>query len=359
VKLNKIKQNKPESTNVKIMNYLKHSILIISIFLLAETANSAEPKNIQVHAFNTLNLNPMIQIFGLPSLNNQLIGKEGAIEFELEQQVANFYSQTNYDNQATGQSESIQLDGETWRTSINASYVISQRSQVSLSIPYLRHSAGYLDSPIYNWHDTLGLPQGGRTKETNDNIDIHYQRNNETILSQQKTTSGIGDIRIKYGYSLPLYDREMIIQSEIKLPTGDIDYLTGSEGTDLSMGFMINDTKTLEAQNISFWYGGAASYLENTKSPLSENQNNTIVSGRAGLGWVVNESITLKTQVDAHSAVYSSDTPELGDPAVMLTLGGDIHFSPRYRLELSGVEDMMTDTSPDIIFTAKLTAHFE
>jgi len=335
------------------MKYLKQTTLFISMFLLAEATNSAEPKNTQVHAFNTLNLNPMIQIFGLPSLNNQLIGKDGTIALELEQQVANFHSQTILP------SESIKLDGETWRTSLNTSYVISKRSQVSLSIPYIRHSAGYLDSLIYNWHDALGLPQGGRTKETNDNIDIHYLRNNEPILSQQETTSGIGDIRIKYAYSLPLYEREMIIQSEIKLPTGNIDDLTGSEGTDFSMGFMINDAKTLKAQSISFWYGGAASYLEDTNNPIFENQNNAIFSARTGLGWLVNESITLKTQLDAHSAVYDSDTPELGDPAVMLTLGGDIHFSSRYRLELSGVEDMMTDTSPDIIFTAKLTALFE
>jgi len=340
------------------MNYFaifnhKYAIFTISALVFSSATNSTESQSSKTHAFNTLNLNPLIQIFGLPSLSNQLIGKQGTIEFELEQQVANFYSQT------TLPSESVKLDGETWRTSLNASYVMSKHSQISLSIPYLRHSAGYLDSSIYNWHDALGLPQGGRTKETNDNIDIRYLRNNKDVLSQQKTTSGIGDIRIKLGYSLPMYERDLVIQSEIKLPTGNIDYLTGSEGTDLSLGLIINDKKTLNAQNISFWYGGAVSYLEDSKSPLSENQNNTVFSGRTGLGWVVNKSITLKTQLDAHSAVYDSNTPELGDPGVMLTLGGDIHFSSRYRLELSGVEDMMTDTSPDIIFTAKLTAHFE
>ncbi len=335
------------------MNNVKQVIHFITISLLAGVAHGSESNPTKAHAFNTINLNPIIQIFGLPSLSNQLVGKKGTVELELEQQVANFHSQT------IAQSESIKLDGETWRTSINASYVITKRAQITLSIPYLRHSAGYLDSLIYSWHDTLGLPQGGRTKETNDELDIHYLRNNEPILSQQNTASGIGDIRIKYSHSLPLDEQELILQSELKLPTGNVDDLTGSEGTDLSLGLMINNTQTLKNQNISFWYGGAASYLEDAKSSLSENQNNTVFSGRTGLGWTINESITLKAQLDAHSAMYDSETPELGDPAAMLSIGGDIHFSPRYRLELSGVEDMMTDTSPDITFTAKLTAHFE
>lgn len=334
---------------------LKKIILIISISTLASATSAAETNGtkIKVHAFNTLNLNPLVQIFGLPSLSNQFVGKEGAIELELEQQVANFHSQT------IGQSEAIRLDGETWRTSINASYVISPHAQLSISVPYLRHSAGYLDSLIYSWHDALGLPQGGRTKDTNDEIDIRYLRDNETILAQQNTVSGIGDIRLKYSHSLPLYEQGLILQSEIKLPTGNIDDLTGSEGTDLSLGFIINNTKSLKAQNINFWYGGAASYLQDTNSPLSDTQNNVVFSARTGLGWVINKAITLKAQLDGNSAVYDSDTPELGDPAFMLTIGGDIHFSPRYRLELSGVEDMMTDTSPDIIFTAKLSALFE
>ena len=337
------------------MKDVKKVILIISISTLASATNGAEINGTEtkVHAFNTLNLNPLVQIFGLPSLSNQFVGKEGAIELEFEQQVANFHSQT------IGQSEAIRLDGETWRTSINASYVISPNAQISISIPYLRHSAGYLDSLIYSWHDALGLPQGGRTKDTNDEIDIRYLRDNETILAQQNTASGIGDIRLKYSHSLPLYEQGLILQSEIKLPTGNINDLTGSEGTDLSLGFIINNTQSLKAQNISFWYGGAASYLQDTNSRLSDTQNNVVFSARTGLGWVINKSITLKTQLDGNSAVYDSDTPELGDPAFMLTIGGDIHFSSRYRLELSGVEDMMTDTSPDIIFTAKLSALFE
>lgn len=335
------------------MTYLKYEALIILAFIFSTTVNSAEFKRTQTHAFNTLNLNPTIQIFGLPSLKNQLIGKQGTIELELEQQVA------NYASQSIQESEAITLDGESSRTSINASYALSNHSQISLSIPYIRHSSGYLDSLIYNWHDTFGLPQGERTKETNDNINIHYLRGSQTVISQQRTRSGIGDIRIKYGYSLPFHERELVLQGEIKLPTGDIDHLTGSEGTDLSLGLMVNDTNTLEKQNIRFWYGAAVSYLEDAKSPFSENQNNTVYSGRTGLGWSVTKSITLKTQLDAHSAVYDSDTPELGDPALMLTLGGDIYFSPRYRLELSGVEDIMIDTSPDIIFTAKFSARFE
>ncbi len=342
------------------LNTVKHFLFVFFIcwfsFAPSKTAHATEAS-----AFNTLNLNPLVQIFGLPSLNNRLIGAKGTAEFDVELQVA------NYSSRSTPPNEAIKLDGETWRTTFNAAYVITDRSQISLSIPSIRHSKGHLDSLIYDWHDFFDMPQGGRTKDTNDEIDMRYIRNNETVVSLRSTTSGIGDIRIKYGYSLPVYERELVLQTELKLPTGDLEKLTGSEGTDLSVGFMLNDSLSLQEHNVSFWYGAATTYIEDAKgrqspqsqSDLSDEQNNIVFSGRTGIAWRANDSITLKTQLDSHSAVYDSDTDELGDPALMITLGGDIHFSPRYRLEISAVEDIITTTSPDIIFTTKFTVRLE
>lgn len=337
-------------TNNKSLPRYAHLCSTLSICFALSLSPPAIAQNLDEQAFGTLNLNPLVQIFGLPLLDNQVIGKKGSFDLAVEQQVANYHSQS------ITQSEAINLDGESWRTSITAVYGISQDSQLSLSVPFIRHSGGYLDSFIYHWHDVLGLPQGARTQDTHDDIDIRYIRNNQLIVSQRSATSGIGDIRIKYGYRLPVKERSVVLQSEIKLPTGSIDRLTGSEGTDISVGFMLNDPISLQQQHITLWYGGASSYLKDSNSELSAEQNNLVFSGKMGLGWRAFDSITLKTQLDAHSAIYESDTQELGETALMLTIGGDIHFSKRYRLELSAVEDLVTDASPDVIFNVKFTA---
>ncbi len=320
----------------------------ILTFFISMTAHASESV-----AFNTFNLNPMVQIFGLPSLTNQALNTQGSVEIEIEQQAANYHSQSSQQN------EFIKLDGETWRTNLTIGYGLTSNSTLSISAPYIRHSAGYMDDLIYNWHDTFGMPQGERTQDTNNNIDLQYEVNGEQQVNISSPVSGIGDIRIKYSHKLTTFDRATLLQSEIKLPTGDIETLTGSGSTDLSLGVVINDTVSLKSQNINIWAGAAATYLGEADNTLSREQKNAVWSGRAGLGWRINESFALKTQLDTHSAVYNSNTTELGSAPLMLTIGGDYYLSSTYRLELSAVEDIVTEVSPDILFSIKFSARFD
>lgn len=335
--------------NFPRINIQKYQLIVLSLAIVfpcqAQSTDSA--------AFNTVNLNPMIQIFGLPSLANQTLDNKGTFKIELEQQVA------NYQSRSTLNSESLTLDGETWRTNISLAAAVTDKTELSVSIPYIRHSAGYMDDLIYDWHDLFGMPQGERTEDSNDNFDIQYIYAGKSQARLASPSSGIGDIRLKYLYKLPAFNREFILQSELKLPTGDSEKLTGSGGTDLSMGFMYNDPVSLQNQDINLWAGSGATYLSDADGSLSGRQKNLVWSARAGMGWSLNKSVALKTQLDTHSTVYQSGTDELGKAALMLTLGGDIHFSSHYRLELSAVEDLITESSPDIVFTAKLTAIVE
>lgn len=318
------------------------------IFLL-----SSNVQGLESHSFNTLNLNPMVQIFGLPSLTNQTLSSQNTIEVEIEQQAGNYHSQSSLAN------EQVRLDGETWRTNLTIAYGLSDNATLSLSTPYVRHSPGYMDRLIYNFHETFGMPQGERTKSSNNNIDLQYSVNGRNQVKIDSSVSGIGDIRIKYAHKLPVYQRYMVLQGEIKLPTGDITKLTGSGGTDLSIGFMVNDSQTLNAHQVTLWTGAAATYLGSSDSTLSELQNDMALSIQAGLGWHLTHSLALKAQLDTHSAVYDSNTIELGKAPLMLTIGGDYYFSPNYRLEFAAVEDLVPEASPDIIFSAKFSAKFE
>ncbi|WP_250657329.1 DUF3187 family protein [Alkalimarinus coralli] len=333
------------------INIQTQALVALSLFMAIALPCQAQYK--PSAAFNTVNLNPMIQIFGLPTLANRTLDIKGTYRVELEQQVANYHSQSAIN------SESITLDGETWRTNISLAAAVTNKTELSVSIPYIRHSAGYLDDLIYDWHDLFGMPQGERTEDSNDNFDIQYTDAGKSQARLASPASGIGDIRLKYLYKLPAIDREIILQSELKLPTGSSEKLTGSGGTDLSIGFMLNDPVSLQNHDINLWAGSSATYLGDADGSLSDRQKNLVWSARAGMGWSLNESVTLKTQLDTHSAVYQSETDELGKAALMLTVGGDIHFSSLYRLELSAIEDLITESSPDIVFTAKFTALIE
>lgn len=347
--LNKIRVTVSSGFTISRSSDLRTLLVWASLmFFLPVVAQATESS-----VFNTLNLNPMVQIFGLPSLDNQVLDAEGSFEIEIEQQAANYHSQSSLQN------ETIKLDGETWRTNLMIAYALTDNSTLSISTPYIRHSSGYMDDLIYNWHDAFGMPQGERTKDTNNNIDLQYSVGGRQQVDIKSPVSGIGDIRVKYVHKLPAFGRAILLQSEVKLPTGDTTTLTGSGGTDLSIGLMFNDAVSLERQNINFWAGAAATYLGEADSLLSAEQNDLAWLARVGLGWRLTDSLALKTQLDTHSALYDSDTTELGDAPLMLTIGGDYYFSHNYRLELSAVEDLVTEVSPDILFSAKFSVRFE
>lgn len=327
----------------------KPAQLLLALIVLSLPSRAWSADN---PAFATLNMNPMVQMFGIPALSNQVLGTKGALNVSIEQQAANYHSQSNTLN------ESLTLDGETWRTNVSASYALSDNADVTIIAPYIRHSAGYMDDLIYDWHDTFGMPQGERTQQTNNQIDLQYRLNGTQIVDIQSPTSGLGDIRFKYVHRLNLSNRALLLQTELKLPTGKFKTLTGSGSTDVSVGLTLNDTMTFQQQDVNVWVGAAATYLSDSESPALTNQDTILWLATTGLGWSLTPSFALKAQFDSQSAAYQSQTIELGDPTLMLTLGGDYYFTNRYRLEIAAVEDIITETSPDIVFSLKLSAAF-
>jgi hypothetical protein len=71
----------------------------------------------------------------------------------------------------------------------------------------------------------------------------------------------------------------------------------------------------------------------------------------AGVGVQVWRGLSLKAQIDAHTAVYDSDLDYLSD-AVVLTVGGDYLFQSGWRLDLGVSEDLAVEHSPDVVFVA-------
>ena len=59
--------------------------------------------------------------------------------------------------------QSVILDGESLNTELTIDYGIGNDAELSLVIPYLKHSGGNLDGFIENWHSFFGLPNGGRS----------------------------------------------------------------------------------------------------------------------------------------------------------------------------------------------------
>lgn len=240
--------------------------------------------------------------------------------------------------------EALLVDAETReaRLSLQGSFEYTHFGW-QLQIPYRYTGGGTLDSFIDSWHDTFGLPDGARSALPSDRIGIAYTRAGTRRLNIDSSASGLGDIQAALGYEFPLLTAWLTI----KLPTGDADKLTGSGGTDVSL--VLAGQRGL-GDRWSVFGQAAATYLGD--GDLLANQQRSVVwSGMGGVGVRAWRGLSLKAQIDAHTAAYDSDLDFFGD-AVVLTVGGDYLFESGWRLDLGVSEDLAVEHSPDVVFVA-------
>jgi hypothetical protein len=317
----------------------------VLLLLAACTAQADE-----IRAFHNINQLPFKQIFGLPSLDNSPLTESGKWRVNL---IGNI---SNTQDIAIGQQEQLTNDLETFRGTVVASYGLRNGWQLSVEAPFVSHDGGFLDDFIYGWHNFFGMPQNGRTRDNRDQLNVSYLSGASFELPGPE--NGIGDIRFNVAHSRPWKNRTLVFSAELKLPTGEIEKLTGSGGSDFSAGLTLNDPYSLEAYRITFYGGLAGVFLGDMDGELAAVQKNFVLAGRAGAGWQATELIQLKLQLDAQSPIYDSDLKGMGDPAIQLVMGGSLTFTDDAYLDVSVAEDISTSTAADVAFQLALVLTF-
>jgi hypothetical protein len=322
----------------------------ILVFILLIPVYSAEAS--EVRAFHNINQLPFKQIYGLPSLDNSPLTEAGKLRISVISNISNTY------DVSVGTHDIIVTDVETLRTSLILGYAVRNNWQIGIEVPYVRHNGGFLDDFIYDWHDFFNMPQNGRTENNSDQIQISYFSTKGAAFGLSDSGGDIGDIRINSAYTLPWKNRMLIFSTELKLPTGDFDKLTGSGGVDFSAGLTINDPYSLKKYDITLFGGLAGVYLGDIDGDMSAVQKNFALAGRVGIGWQASRLIQLKMQVDAQTPLYDSDIKEMGDPALQLVIGGSLTFTDDAYLDISIAEDIITTTAADVAFQLALVVTY-
>src|SRR5262249_52276508 len=149
--------------------------------------------------------------------------------------------------------------------------------------------------------------------------------------------TGLADISADVGYQLhATASSALTAWLSVKLPTGDADKLTGSGAVDASL-IVAGDHRL--SDNWSAYGQAAVTYLGDGDI-LPTQQRSVVWSGFAGIGWQVTHGLELKAQLDAHSAAFSDTAVDYLGDAVILTLGGDYHFSSGWRFNAGVSEDI-------------------
>ncbi|HEY9051599.1 MAG TPA: DUF3187 family protein, partial [Gammaproteobacteria bacterium] len=269
---------------------------------------------VDVAPFSTRDQNPLVMIFGLPVATSAKIITSGESSFITSLNISN-----TINRQQTG-NEFLFVDAESHQLNLMYERGLSDQWMLRVQLPLIGHSGGFLDASIDSYHQALGLPEDIRPLYPRDQLNIRYDNGGSTLIDLQNDTSGIGDISLQLARQVKnTHEFALSYWGSIKLPTGDSSKLTGSDSTDLAL-WLASHTR---ASEVTALYGNLGILFMSNGEILKQQQKNTSVFAVAGIQYHAWQSVLLKAQIDAHSALYKTDMNFLDD-VIQLTFGGTV-----------------------------------
>ncbi|MFT5503907.1 MAG: hypothetical protein ACI845_003554 [Gammaproteobacteria bacterium] len=290
-------------------------------------------------AIPTRDQNPMLQMFLLPGF--VLPAAENQSRFQSQLQITNTY------HEETSNSESLVIDIENTRLDLRFSHTFINW-QISTNIPIYGNRSGNLDGLIEDWHGFFNLPQGGRTQNPDDQLQIEYIKDNESIFLFNKPGEGIGDIELSLSKIIKEPDQQITtLTLSVELPTGALDDNTGNESVDsaLSVAWFI----PLNSQWSSNTLLGIA--FPSAKGPLTNVLRPEIWVAQLSLTYDFQPGLSGLIQFDAHSRFLKNSDLKPFSNSLQMQLGLQLEDkSKSNKLDLYFSEDIFVGSAPDITF---------
>lgn len=311
---------------------------------------------IEIVPFSTRNQSPVVAIYGLPDLKTApLLGSgERQVEFLLDH-ASNYTFEQNA-------REQILLDSETTRLTLGGRYGLPGGFEVGVRLPFLIQGGGFLDGFLIDYHDWLGVSQGGRDQAPRNRFLYRYRLDGKERLRSDSASTGPGDLSLTAGLELyhdgRPHPRIVTLGGSLKLPMGDSDSLRGSGSTDAALWLAASEDIPLPLGHGALF--GSAGLLGMSRGRvLPEQQRDHVFFGSLGIGWAPGERFALKVQCDFHTPFYQdSDLKSLSANATQLLLGGALKLTGKTSLDIALSEDIPTHTSPDMVLHLHLMTHF-
>ncbi len=319
------------------------------LLLISGSAGAADE-----HWFSLRNHNPFLQIYGLPPFQAAVLAGDGEVQYRATLDIA------NYADSGQTQDETVLIDGESYFFTLSLRHGLTRWLEVGFDLPVIWHSSGIFDNAIERWHKIWGLPNSGRTRQSNQ-LQFLYARQGVASYELSSPGSGVGDLQLTA--AVPLWNRRdsdgraMSLRSSLKLPTGDEQTLRGSGASDFSLGLYASDTEIFARQDLSL--SGFAGILLLGKGELfPEIQKRSVGFGGFAAAWQVTERFSVATQFYVQGNYMHSDVDDIGGNSVQAAFGGTYNI-PEHRMSLSFalVEDIFTDAVPDVALHISIQSH--
>ncbi len=326
---------------------------ILSLVLLVSCnyALATGSDNLLQHSrpFKVASHGPIQNLLAIPTASSSFLLPEDQFFFDIQVDVAN-----NFTHSQEGQ-ESVWFDGENTVIKLGFLKGLGTNWQIGIEFPWIYMGGGSTDRIIQDWHSFWGLPDGNREFVENDQLKYYYENKADrgVKVDLHQSNSGIGDMRIRVSRSLFRgFGRAFSFQSQLKLPTGDSDFLRGSGSTDLALGLAFADANSGKDFRLNYFVNGGLQWLGRGEI-LDTIRREVVAYANTGITWKALENTYVKLQVDSHTAGYESQLSELGE-SVRLVIGGSVRLFGQWILNLAISEDLRVGSTSDVTFTINL-----
>jgi hypothetical protein len=291
--------------------------------------------------FLTQDQNPFSLIHGQPQPTSATLPAEGSLNWSLGLDI------TNTLNGESNSQENLFIDFESYHLRLGLLYGISENWALSIDIPYIYYGGGFLDSAVENWHDTFGLPQGGRPNVANDQFNIFYSRNGMPVIDLDTSSGGLSDIQFALGRQIVKNTQTAFSAwASIDVPTGEANELRGNDASDLA--FWLAASYRFHPEWVTDANLGVLHPGENQLGALVVEDN--ILFGYAGIQWSPYYLFDLRIQLAGHTQFYNNSDLLLLGESYNIVFGGTVHVSACSDLDIAVSEDLKEGASPDFSF---------
>jgi hypothetical protein len=334
----------------------RNAAVIITSTLITLLAEPTLAQNFKASGFGMRNHAPFSALIGIP--NRWPDGTDHSAEIS--------WNTSNHSMlEVAGDDEYLMLDGETQTLSARLQKRLSSKVQLGIDIPWLQHSGGYLDGLIDSWHDLFGLPDGIRPQTPDNELMYVYENNGVQVFQLDERKSGLGDIQLAMGLdfgaignsgSSSFFSRiPWNLTFNLKVPTGDVEKLTGSGNIDVGAGVGMRSPGSSRLD----WWLDVGLVWPGDVDIAGLDSSGQIYYYDGAVTWRMLKNLDVLLQLAGHTALYQANVTMLGEPAMLLAAGTMWHVSERYALRLGFFEDLRAESAPDFgIEMAFIFKHF-
>ena len=317
-------------------------LAFIAYFIASTTVSAAQP-------FLTQDQNPFSLIHGLPQAVTTQLPEADTSQWSLTLDITNTL---NYESRNT---ENILLDYESYNLRFSWLHSLNEDWALKVDIPLIYYGEGFLDNTIDSWHEFFHLPRANRPNVTDNQFNIFYEKNSQTLVNLVTASSGLSDIQIALGKNITqARNSRLSLWVSADVPTGDQLNLTGNDSSDLSLWIATENHFHPEWSfdaNVGILFPGQ-------NQVFTMPVDNHVLFAYAGIQWQAHEIFDLRMQINGHSAFYSNSQLLLLGPAYNMVLGGSIHVSACSDIDLAFSEDIQVGRTPDVSFLLSWKSHF-